>query len=58
MLHGLPVSELDGCWQGPFHEQTISLPLVTGAREPVWAAACVVEDEQRIAALADVLVGR
>jgi ATP-dependent exoDNAse (exonuclease V) alpha subunit len=40
------------------HEQAIALPLVTGAREPVWAAACVVEDERRIAALADVLAER
>ena len=36
----------------------MALPLVTGAREPVWAAACVVEDEQRIASLADVLAER
>jgi hypothetical protein len=31
---------------------------VVGAREPVWVAACVVEDEQRIAGLADALAER
>jgi len=59
LLHGLPVSVLDTAVdQVLSHEQAVALPLVTGAREPVWAAACVVEDEQRIAALADVLSGR
>ena len=59
MLHGLPVSVLDDAVDRVLsHEQAVALPLVTGAREPVWAAACVVEDEQRIASLADVLAER
>jgi hypothetical protein len=59
MLHGLPVSIVDTAVDRVLsHEQAIALPLVTGAREPVWAAACVVEDERRIAALADVLAER
>jgi conjugative relaxase-like TrwC/TraI family protein len=59
MLHGLPVSVLDRAVDSVLsHEHAVALPLVTGAREPVWAAACVVEDEQRIAALADVLTER
>jgi conjugative relaxase-like TrwC/TraI family protein len=59
MLHGLPVSVLDEAVDRVLsHEQAVALPLVTGAREPVWAAACVVEDEQRIASLADVLAKR
>ncbi len=31
---------------------------MVGARGPVWAAACVLEDEQRVAELADKLVER
>ena len=59
MLHGLPVSILDRAVDSVLsHEHAVALPLVTGAREPVWAAACVVEDEQRIASLADVLAER
>jgi conjugative relaxase-like TrwC/TraI family protein len=59
MLHGLPFSVLDRVVDSVLsHEQAVALPLVTGAREPVWAAACVVEDERRIAALADVLAER
>ena len=47
-----------GTWTGRStavlsHEHAVALPLVAGAREPVWAAACVVEDEQRIATLAE-----
>ena len=34
------------------HEDAIALPLISRAREPVWAAACVVEDERRITDLA------
>jgi predicted secreted protein len=59
MLHGLPVSILDTAVDRVLsHDQAVALPLVTGAREPVWAAACVAEDEQRIASLADVLAKR
>jgi hypothetical protein len=59
MLHGLPVSILDSAIDRVLSpEHAVALPLVTGAREPVWAAACVVEDEQRIATLADVLAER
>ena len=59
MLHGLPVSVLDDAVDRVLsHEGAVALPLVTGAREPVWAAACVVEDERRIASLADVLAER
>jgi hypothetical protein len=32
--------------------------MVAGTREPVWAAACVVEDERHIAELADALSER
>jgi conjugative relaxase-like TrwC/TraI family protein len=52
-LHGLPVSFLDSAVDKVLtHEDAIALPLVSRAREPVWAAACVVEDERRIADLA------
>jgi ATP-dependent exoDNAse (exonuclease V) alpha subunit len=58
-LHGLPVSVLDETVERVLsHEHAIALPLVAGAREPVFSAACVVEDERRIAVLADVLVDR
>ena len=47
-MHGLPVSVLDsGVDKVLTHEDAIALPLVSRAREPVWAAACVVEDERR-----------
>ena len=59
MLHGPPVSVLGTAVDRVLsHEQAVALPLVTGAREPVWAAACVVEDEHRIASLADALSER
>ncbi len=49
-LHGLPVSVLDSAVDKVLtHESAIALPLISRAREPVWAAACVVEDERRIA---------
>ena len=49
-LHGLPVSFLDSAVDKVLtHEDAIALPLISRAREPVWAAACVVEDERRIA---------
>jgi hypothetical protein len=58
-LHGLPVSFLDSAVDKVLsHEHAVSLPLVSQAREPVWAAACVVEDERRIADLADSLAKR
>ena len=53
-LHGLPVSVLDRAVESVLsHENALALPMVAGAREPVWAAACVVEDERHIAELAD-----
>ena len=51
--HGLPVSYLDDAVAKVLsHEATVALPRVAGGREPVWAAACVIEDERHIAALA------
>lgn len=58
-LHGLPVSILDEAVERVLaHEQAVALPFISGAREPVYAAACVVEDERRIATLAEALAGR
>jgi conjugative relaxase-like TrwC/TraI family protein len=58
-LYGLPVSLLDSAVDKVLaHEDAIALPLVSRAREPVWAAACVVEDERRIADLAHSLAER
>lgn len=58
-LHGLPVSYLDRAVEAVLsHEHAVALPRVAGAREPVWAAACVLEDEARIATLAERLVAR
>jgi conjugative relaxase-like TrwC/TraI family protein len=58
-LHGLPVSFLDSTVDKVLtHENAIALPLISRAREPVWAAACVVEDERRIADLAQSLAER
>ena len=58
-LHGLPVSVLDSAVRRCFPTSgPCALPLVAGAREPVWAAACVLEDERRIAELADLLAER
>ena len=58
-LHGLPVSVLDTAVDSVLsHELAVPLPPVAGAREPVWSAACVLEDERRIAELADVLTQR
>jgi len=37
------------------HPDAIPLPVVVGAREEVWAAGCVLADEERIASLADAL---
>ena len=59
LLHGLPVSILDAAVQKVFSdERAVALPAVVGARGPVWAAACVLEDERRVAELADLLVER
>ncbi len=58
-LHGLPVSVLDQAVEVVLaHTQAIRLPAVVGAREAVWAAACVLADEQRIAELAEAMAGR
>ncbi len=58
-LHGLALSVLDGAVDKVLtHQSAIALPRVFGAREPVWAAACVVEDEHRIADLASILAER
>ncbi|MGH9107797.1 MAG: MobF family relaxase [Acidimicrobiales bacterium] len=58
-LDGLPVPVLDEALDKVLsHEASVALPLVRGAREPVYAAACVLEDERRIAELAEVLAGR
>jgi len=58
-LHGLLVSVLDIAVDKVLtHEDAIALPLISRAREPVWAAACVVEDERRIADLASILADR
>ena len=59
LLHGLPVSMLGTAVQKVLSdERAVALPPVAGAREPVWAAACVLEDERRVAELADQLVAR
>ena len=58
-LHGLPVSYLDEAVDNVLsHDNAVALPRVVGAREPVWAAACVIEDERHIADLADQLAQR
>ena len=58
-LHGLPVSFLDSAVDRVLtHERAIALQIVSRAREPVWAAACVIEDERRIADLARSLTQR
>jgi hypothetical protein len=58
-LHGLPVSVLDEAVEQVLcDEKAIALPLVRGAREPVFAPTCVLGDERRIASLADVLAER
>ncbi len=58
-LHGLPVSMLDEAVdKRAFPRAGGAVAPVAGAREPVWSAACVLEDERRIAELADVLTQR
>ena len=50
---------LDSAVQGVLTDElAVALPLVAGARGPVWSAACVLEDERRVAELADWLVER
>ena len=42
LLHGLPVSMLDTAVEKVLsNERAIALPAVAGARQPVWAAACL-----------------
>lgn len=58
-LFGLSVSALDEAVERVLsHDLAVELPAVAGAREPVWAAACVLEDEARIAELAEKLARR
>lgn len=57
LLHGLPVSMLDEAVERVVgHDLAVSLPVVGGAVEAVWAAASVVADERPIAELAEQLV--
>ena len=57
LLHGLPVSMLDAAVHKVLSDQrAVALPAVAGAREPVWSAASVLENERRVAELADQLV--
>ncbi len=59
LLHGLPVSILDAAVHKVLSdERAVALPAVAGARGPVWSAACVLEDERRVAELADQLAER
>ena len=58
-LHGLPMAFLDQAVEAVLaHTDAVRLPAVRGAREPVWAAGCVLADEERIAEIADALAGR
>jgi hypothetical protein len=58
-LHGLPMAFLDQAVEAVVaHSEAVRLPAIRGAREAVWAAGCVLADEQRIAELADTLAGR
>ncbi|MGO9963105.1 MAG: MobF family relaxase, partial [Acidimicrobiales bacterium] len=57
-LHGLPVSVLDRAVETVLaNDDAVALPVVTGSREPVWTARCVLADEERIETLAEVLTG-
>jgi hypothetical protein len=57
-LHGLPVSVLDQAVESVLaNSDAVALPVVTGSREPVWTARCVLADEERIATLAESLTG-
>ncbi len=58
-LHGLPMEWLDHTVDAVLaHTDAVRLPAVPGAREPAWAARCVLADEERIAELADAMTGR
>lgn len=53
MLHGLPVEHLQQAVDAVLgHDLSLCLPAVAGCREAVYAARCVVEDENRVAELA------
>jgi len=57
-LHGLPLSLLDGAVETVLaRRDAVGLPIVTGSREQVWAARCVLADEEAIATLAESLTG-
>jgi conjugative relaxase-like TrwC/TraI family protein len=57
-LHGLSLSVLDQAVETVLaHSYAVALPVVTGSREPVWTARCVLADEERIATLAEALTG-
>jgi hypothetical protein len=57
-LHGLPVSVLDQAVDAVLaHGDAVALPVVTGSREQVWTARCVLADEERIATVAESLTG-
>jgi len=57
-LHSLPLSVLDEAVETVLaHYDAGALPAVAGCREPVWAARCVLADEQRITELAERLTG-
>ena len=59
LFDGLPLSMLGTAVQKLLSdERAVSLPVVVGARGPAWSAACVLEDERRVAELADQLVER
>jgi conjugative relaxase-like TrwC/TraI family protein len=58
-LHGLPVSVLDQTVETVLaHGDAVALPVVTGSREQVWTARCVLADEKHIATLAESLTGQ
>ena len=55
-LHGLPLSVLDQAVETVLaNTDAVALPIVTGSREQVWTARCVLADEERIATLAEQL---
>ncbi|MFZ2059289.1 MAG: hypothetical protein WAV54_17965 [Acidimicrobiales bacterium] len=57
-LHGLPVSVLDQAVETVLaHSDAVALAIVTGSREQVWTARCVLADEERIATVAESLAG-
>ncbi len=58
-LHGLPLETLDPAVDAVLaHGDAVRLPAVRGAKEAVWAAACVLADEQTITQLAETLATR